>query len=376
MRALPTAVWEDHLLPLLTRNEAARLGCTCKALKGVVREHFKGDLGREINVRTLQAALTTFPRARSVAVSGSRDDWSPQRREATVHMLREEGRGRHLEMLTVGFFSAEENFVHEALQAGALPSLRRLDTRLEHEVQRASLTGGFLGAVHELQVTINCRDHEEAPVEPQLAALGLVRQLPALVALKVGVMGRDGGMPVEWPPFIPPSLKALRVSVMFERVMGKSLLCALPGMLEASGARLERLEVHIPDNVKAVGDGLLHLAQALRCCSPTLKGFSIVAGYHEHLGCDYRAPEYEAMNERLRVQWPELLAGVSACRELQVLVLPHILVEPLFPRGTSFDRLTHLEISDHKREHAPDAGVIGLWELLAQGGCPLWPSST
>jgi hypothetical protein len=38
------AVWEDHLLPLLTCKDAARLGCTCKALRGVVREHFK-DLG-------------------------------------------------------------------------------------------------------------------------------------------------------------------------------------------------------------------------------------------------------------------------------------------------------------------------------------------
>jgi hypothetical protein len=39
------AVWEDHLLPLLTCKDAARLGCTCKALRGVVREHFRGDLG-------------------------------------------------------------------------------------------------------------------------------------------------------------------------------------------------------------------------------------------------------------------------------------------------------------------------------------------
>jgi hypothetical protein len=44
-RALPMAVWEDHLLPLLTCKDAARLGCTCKALRGVVREHFSGDLG-------------------------------------------------------------------------------------------------------------------------------------------------------------------------------------------------------------------------------------------------------------------------------------------------------------------------------------------
>jgi hypothetical protein len=34
-------LWEEHLLPLLTRKEAARLACTCKALRGVLCEHFK-----------------------------------------------------------------------------------------------------------------------------------------------------------------------------------------------------------------------------------------------------------------------------------------------------------------------------------------------
>jgi hypothetical protein len=80
--------------------------------------------------------------------------------------------------------------------------------------------------------------------------------------------------------------------------------------------------------------------------------------------------DYRSQVERLRVQWADVLAGVSACRELQVLVLPRIEVEPLFPPGTAFGRLTHLEISDHEREHPPDAGVMGLWELMASGGLP------
>jgi hypothetical protein len=74
--------------------------------------------------------------------------------------------------------------------------------------------------------------------------------------------------------------------------------------------------------------------------------------------------------EGLRVHWAELLAGVSACRELEVLVLPRIEVEPLFPPGTAFGRLTHLDICDYEREHSPDAGVVGLWELMASGGLP------
>jgi hypothetical protein len=61
-RAIPTAVWEDHLLPLLTCKEAARLGSTCRALREVVREHYVGDLVRG----SMTPALRTFPRARSL----------------------------------------------------------------------------------------------------------------------------------------------------------------------------------------------------------------------------------------------------------------------------------------------------------------------
>jgi hypothetical protein len=80
--------------------------------------------------------------------------------------------------------------------------------------------------------------------------------------------------------------------------------------------------------------------------------------------------DYMSQMERLRMHWEELLAGVSACRELQVLVLPCLWMDPLFPPGTAFARLTHLEISDDEREHPPDAGVMGLWELVASGGLP------
>jgi hypothetical protein len=69
MRSLPVNPWANHLLPLLTCKDAARLACTCKAVRGVVREHFK-DLGR-IEFEQLRAALTTFPRARAVAIADS-----------------------------------------------------------------------------------------------------------------------------------------------------------------------------------------------------------------------------------------------------------------------------------------------------------------
>jgi hypothetical protein len=52
-------VWKDYLLPLLTCKDAAQLGGTCKALRVVVREHFK-DIGT-IKVDQLPAVLTSFP---------------------------------------------------------------------------------------------------------------------------------------------------------------------------------------------------------------------------------------------------------------------------------------------------------------------------
>jgi hypothetical protein len=61
---------------------------------------------------------------------------------------------------------------------------------------------------------------------------------------------------------------------------------------------------------------------------------------------------------------------VSSCRELQALDLPSTVVEPVFPPGTAFARLTHLQIGDAQREHPPHAGVMGLWELAASGGLP------
>jgi hypothetical protein len=58
---------------------------------------------------------------------------------------------------------------------------------------------------------------------------------------------------------------------------------------------------------------------------------------------------------------------VVGCHELQVLVLPEVLI---VPSGTVFARLSHLEVSDHERDHPLAAGVMGLWELMASGGLP------
>jgi hypothetical protein len=369
-------VWGEYLLPLLTCKDTARLGSTCKALRGVVREHFT-DVGT-MGLQQLQAMLTTFPRARRMTRPESMEEWTSGETEALVEWLREGGRGRHIEALRVErMYPPAGDFVHKALQGGALPSLKRVDASLEYERHRASLTGGIMGAMHELRLIVNCREIL-SNLKRQLAALGLVRELPALTKLEVCVYGETDHQhhPKPWPPFIPPSLRALRINM---EECGNSptvelLLPALPDMIGASGARLDRLEIAIPSIIEYVGDGLVHVAQALRCCSPTLTGFRIATTSRGTLVVDQDEYEdedaYAAQMERLRVQWTDVLAGVSACRELQVLVLPPIEVEPLFPPGTAFGRLTHLEICDTGRKHLPDVGEMGPWEMMASGGLP------
>jgi hypothetical protein len=252
------AVWENHLLPVLMRKDGARLQCTCKALRDLVREHFAGDLG----------TVTTCPRARHVTLESY--DYKYQGEEALIQWLRGGGRGRHLEGLTAHSTSGfGRDSVNRALQEGALPSLKGFDANLRQEICRASLTRGLLGAVHELRLTVDARDleHYLQLVEPQLAALGLVRQLPTLSELTVEVYGGVAD-PLQWPPFIPPSLKALRTDDKPSDgplvVDFSVLLCAFPGTLRASGARLDRLEVLTPFDFEVTDDGLVHLAEALR----------------------------------------------------------------------------------------------------------------
>jgi hypothetical protein len=372
-------VWEDHLLPLLTCKEAARLGCTCKALRGVVREHFK-DLGG-IELVSLRAALTTFPRARSLTpyYYSHSMRWDFRHSDALVEWLRKGGRGAGITRIRTtpaDDYGIANSTVHTALQGGALPSLKGVAADLVREHHRASMTGGFLGAMHELRLKIVFFQD----LEYQLAALGLVRQLPALATLEL-VLYDNGGRDdivqesrrVRWPAFIPPSLKTLRI-VFEEGPPKRSLLRALPGMLGASGARLERLEVPVPSDFEYMGDGLVHVAQALRCCCPTLKRFRLSA-HQKSIYVRRGSNDYYGQVKRLRVQWDDVMAGVSACRELEVLVLPPFdliprEIEPLFPPGTAFDRLTHLEIFDHQRWHVSDAGAMGLWEVMASGGLP------
>jgi hypothetical protein len=356
------AVWEDHLLPLLTLEGAARLGCTCKALRGVVREHVK-DLGG-LALEKLQAALTTFPNARKVYAYPSRVSWGAAQSEALVEWLREGGHGRGITTLTMSLGDREGNSaIHAALREGALPSLRSVTADLFTAAHREFLTRGPLEAVHELRLHLVCPN----ALEPQLAALSRVRHLPTLtkLVLEVSPGSPRGDTGVAWPPFIPPSLKALYI-VAEDGPTTASLLRGLPGMLGGSGARLIHLQVRLTSDFSTLDDGLVHVAQALRCCSPTLKTFRL-STFTGSMEIDHTAGDFADQEERLRMQW----AGVSTCRGLEVLMLPPRLeVEPLFPPGAAFGRLTDLQISDYGQGSPRDAGVVGLWELMASGGLP------
>jgi hypothetical protein len=369
------AVWEDHLLPPLTGKEAARLAHTCKALGVVVRDHFVGDIGN-VRIQKLQAALTALPRARSVTpYCDEKEGPDDEEREALVKWLSSGEHGRHITTITTMAAMSRTNngandIIHEALQRGALPSLTAVAVNLESETQRAALTIGDLGGIHELRLTVSCDDEME-DLEEKLVVLGTVRDLRDLTKLdlEVSIWSGDHDL-VQWRPFIPSSLKALSVDTEESSdSLNRSLLRALPDMLETSGARLDRLELKVDPEREDIGDWLTPVGEALYLCSSTLKSFSLVTDCDISLADE--AEDYEGQVERLRTHWADVLACLSTCRELEQLVLPHADFEPLFPLGTAFGRLTDLEISVYERERPPDAGVVGLWELMASGGLPV-----
>jgi hypothetical protein len=303
--------------------------------------------------------------------------YSRAEREALVEWLREGGHGACITIMREEDGYEDEEFnrmIHTVLRKRALPSLTTAGANLERRSHRAALTEGLFRGMHELHLEVLCYANN---ITRQLAALGLVRQLPALAKLEVVMRGENSWWgnpnPAHWPPFLPPSLRALRI-VTRAHPVSESFLPALPALLEASGARLERLEIDLPEGFQSLNGELVHVAQALRCCSPTLKALLLTTENGAIL-IDEDEPDdeiYQERVERLRVQWADVLAGVSACRELQgLLIPPYMKVEPLFSPRTVFGRLTHLHIRSWSEDpKTDDAGAIGVWELMASGGLP------
>jgi hypothetical protein len=79
---------------------------------------------------------------------------------------------------------------------------------------------------------------------------------------------------------------------------------------------------------------------------------------------------YGGMNRRScacsgRTYWQVYLSVASWRRSCSRSSTPSPFSRPALPSA-----LTHLEIYVHKREHPPDAGAVGLWELLASRTLP------
>jgi hypothetical protein len=64
--ALPLSVWQEHLMPLLSTLEAARLRVVCKAMKVLVNEWPMEP--KHVTEKGFDALLTCFPATESLGV--------------------------------------------------------------------------------------------------------------------------------------------------------------------------------------------------------------------------------------------------------------------------------------------------------------------
>jgi hypothetical protein len=306
--SLPLSVWQDHLVPVLRRSEAARLRGVCKALRGVVGE-CPVELGR-VMLYELEAALTCFPAAQSLLMV---EDTSSVLSRSTysagmwreVWLLRKYG-GSLKRVKTL--WQGADELLLSAVQAGALPKLASFNLTLSDLRHRQLLSDGRLEQLLEIRVwasDVRRRDAEEPHLYPmgvrgepgRLAALEHLRRLPQLQRL--ALLGNRHPGDVAFPPVIPPSLKALTLSGL------ESLVRDLPSMLQTSGATLEEIELQDLNNLSA--EGCAAIARALRTCSPTLRDVRIFTGslgylFHSHEVIPGLMSCCEGL-ERLRVPW-------------------------------------------------------------------------
>jgi hypothetical protein len=144
-----------------------------------------------------------------------------------------------------------------------------------------------------------------------------------------------------FPPFIPPSLKTLAITQV--RIL-ESLFRELPSMLQASGARLERIRTESIFEVS--------LAPVLRTCSSTLKAVQL---------CDFSG---RGSTETIS----ELVGGLmSCCATLEVLICPWSVFSALPATCPAFPRLTTLRL-EGANENVE--WVSPAWDIMANGRLP------
>jgi hypothetical protein len=349
---LPLSVWREHLTPVLTVREAARLRVVCMALKVLVRAwpmnlggialdewHAEGWLTPE----NLEAALTCFPSTESLSIKLN-DTPSPVEETRMVMLLK-----KHSGTLKCVLASGEgaARLLLSAVRAGALSNLTTINSPFKHSIDPYILAGGMLRLLEEVHLTVNYDD------KAQLAELDHLRHMKHLRCLRLrytGPWGQEADSPGPGClPLVPPSLKTLDLCISCSVARPESLMRELPSMLQASGASLEVFGIDTSTKLSAE-DGAV-LAQVLRALSPTLKTVKLE-----------EAKAYSACTR-------ELLPGLmSCCDTLKVPHCPWAVFSALPATCPSFPCLIELQIEGDDRE------VIDLrspaWDIMANGRLP------
>jgi hypothetical protein len=337
--ALPSSVWQEHVRPVLSLKEAVGLRGVCKALRGMVAA-WPVRLYGSLHAEKLQVALTCFPAAERLAIT-SKKALAPAEESRMVELLR--GHGGTLKHVDAGGGGAKQ-LLSSAVRAGALPNLIDFDFFLHLPTDREILSGGMLPLLQTVKLQVT---HPE-----QVSAFDHLRQLRHLRSLWLSSRGALGPA---FPPFPPPSLKALTLEIDDAATI-ESLLDQLPSALRTRGTRLEEIDVRtspfIPGGLRAeCGDAL---AEVLCACSSTLKIFRV-------------------KNLLLRVpgptRIPPLTPGLfSCCPTLEVLHCPWDAFSALPATCPTFPRLTELVLSGGPGEDID--GTLTVWDIMASGRLP------
>jgi hypothetical protein len=157
-----------------------------------------------------------------------------------------------------------------AVLSGAVPSLTSIELSLRERFHMHFISGDWLRLFEKVRVTATREYFDGVDHGQQIAALEYLRRLPHLRDLHLECYrGRE----VTFPPFIPASLKTLRIDVHPAATL-ETLLRELPLMLQGSEARLEEFYLHFGDDwSRAIVPAEVGaaLAGVLQACSSTLK---------------------------------------------------------------------------------------------------------
>jgi hypothetical protein len=331
--SLPPSVWQEHLRRFLSIKEAAGLRAVCKALKVLVREWPMALWG--VHANDIEAALKCFPATESFDLVFA-EGFTSADETYLVEVLRERGRALKTVFVWEDF---GRGFLSSAVRAGALPNLTYFKYFLKNNIDQQNLSGGMLRLLEKVDVAIHCEKH--------LAALEHLRRLPHLQGLNLIC---EGPLEAEFPPFVPSSLKTLMLKFEFVANL-EALLRGLPSILQASGARLEKIHIRRYHGALSAPGGAA-LAQVLQICSSTIKKFQMFGGREQESFVCIR----------------ELLPGLmSCCDTLEVLHCPWNVLSAFPASCPRFTRLNELHLNGYSKAISCSSTA---WSVMANGRLP------